>query len=100
MNLLHDQSDTKGTFYIKQNGLKVAEMTFTKNGKYRIIVDHTEVSESQKGKGLEKKLIYHVANYANEEKMKILPLCPFASRVFNKTKIYIILLSQKRLSFY
>lgn len=54
MNILHDQSDTKGTFYIKQNGLKVAEMTFTKNGKYRIIVDHTEVSESQKGNRLEK----------------------------------------------
>ena len=50
MNILHDQSDTKGTFYFKQNDLKVAEMTYTKNGNYRIIIDHTEVSESQKGK--------------------------------------------------
>ena len=48
MNILHDQSDTKGVFYIEQNGLKVAEMTYSKNGDYRIIIDHTEVSESQK----------------------------------------------------
>ena len=86
MNILHDQSDTKGTFYIKQNGLKVAEMTYTKNGNYRIIIDHTEVSESQKGKGLGKKLIYHVANYAREMNIKILPLCPFARRVFQHDK--------------
>ncbi len=31
-------------------------MTYTKNGNYRIIIDHTEVSGSQKGKGLGKKL--------------------------------------------
>lgn len=86
MNILHDQSDTKGTFYINQNGLKVAEMTYTKNGNYRIIIDHTEVSESQKGKGLGKKLIYHVANYAREMNIKILPLCPFARRVFQQDK--------------
>jgi len=86
MNILHDQSDTKGTFYIKQNGLKVAEMTYTKNGNYRIIIDHTEVSESQKGKGLGKKLIYNVANYAREMNIKILPLCPFARRVFQQDK--------------
>ena len=54
----------------EKNGLKVAEMTYTKNGNYRIIIDHTEVSESQKGKGLGKKLIYHVANYAREMNIK------------------------------
>ena len=86
MNILHDQSDTKGTFYFKQNDLKVAEMTYTKNGNYRIIIDHTEVSESQKGKGLGKKLIYHVANYAREMNIKILPLCPFARRIFQQDK--------------
>jgi len=86
MNILHDQSDTKGTFYIKQNDLKVAEMTYTKNGNYRIIIDHTEVSESQKGKGLGKKLIYNVANYAREMNIKILPLCPFARRIFQQDK--------------
>lgn len=86
MNILHDQSDTKGAFYIEQNGLKVAEMTYTKNGNYRIIIDHTEVSESQKGKGLGKKLIHHAVNYAREINIKILPLCPFARRVFQQNK--------------
>ena len=64
MNIQHEQSDTKGAFYIEEDGTRVAEMTYTKNGDYRIIIDHTEVSESQKGKGLGKKLVYHSAEYA------------------------------------
>ena len=86
MNILHDQSDTEGAFYIEQNGLKVAEMTYSKNGDYRIIIDHTEVSESQKGKGLGKKLVHHAVNYARKVNIKILPLCPFARRIFQQDK--------------
>ncbi len=61
-------------------------MTYSKNGDYRIIIDHTEVAESQKGKGLGKKLVYHSAEYARENKLKILPLCPFARTVFRRNK--------------
>lgn len=86
MNIQHEQSDTKGAFYIEEDGTRVAEMTYTKNGDYRIIIDHTEVSESQKGKGLGKKLVYHSAEYARETGLKILPLCPFARRVFQRSK--------------
>jgi hypothetical protein len=50
MNIQHEQTDTKGAFFIEENGTRVAEMTYSKNGDYRIIIDHTEVSESQKGK--------------------------------------------------
>ena len=86
MNIQHEQTDTKGAFFIEEDGTRVAEMTYSKNGDYRIIIDHTEVSESQKGKGLGKALVYHAVDYARETGLKILPLCPFARRVFQRNK--------------
>lgn len=86
MNIQHEQTESKGAFFIEEDGERVAEMTYSKNGDYRIIIDHTEVSESQKGKGLGKKLVYHAADYAREQNFKILPLCPFARVVFRRNK--------------
>lgn len=86
MNIKHDQTNTKGSFYIEEDNLRVAEMTYTKNGDYRIIIDHTEVAESQKGKGLGKALVYEAVEFARNHNLKILPLCPFARRVFQKNK--------------
>ncbi len=86
MNIQHEETDTKGAFFIEEEGVRVAEMTYSKNGDYRIIIDHTEVSESQKGKGLGKQLVYHSAEFARENNLKVLPLCPFARRVYQRNK--------------
>lgn len=86
MNIQHTEKDTKGAFFVLEEGIKVAEMTYTKNSTYRIIIDHTEVLESQKGRGLGKALILFSVEYARKKHLKILPLCPFARRVFQRNK--------------
>ena len=86
MNIQHTEKDTKGAFFVLEEGIKVAEMTYTKNSTYRIIIDHTEVIESQKGRGLGKALILFSVEYARKKHLKILPLCPFARRVFQINK--------------
>lgn len=86
MNIQHEISETKGAFFIEKEGERIAELTYTKNGTYRIILDHTEVSDSHKGEGLGKKLVYHSADYARENDLKILPLCPFARTIFLRNK--------------
>ena len=86
MNIQHEESKTKGAFYIEENDIKAAELTYSKNGDYRIILDHTEVNENFKGKGLGKQLVFHAVEYAREKNLKILPLCPFARALFLKFK--------------
>ena len=49
-----------------------------------IIIDHTEVGQSLKGKGIGLQLVKAVVAHARESKIKILPLCPFAKSVFDK----------------
>ena len=86
MNIQHTEKDTKGAFFVLEEGIKVTEMTYTKNSTYRIIIDHTEVIESQKGRGLGKALILFSVEYARKKHLKILPLCPFARCVFQRNK--------------
>jgi len=49
------------------------------------IIDHTEVSDALRGTGAGKKLVTEAVEYAHMYNLKILPLCPFAKSVFEKT---------------
>ncbi|MBO6586176.1 MAG: N-acetyltransferase [Gracilimonas sp.] len=84
MQIKHDTAETKGSFYIEREGKRVAEMTYSKAGPERIIIDHTEVADETRGEGLGKKLVYKAVEFARENNLKILPLCPFARSVFSK----------------
>lgn len=86
MKFHHDTAKTKGSFYVEENGVRLAEMTYTQAGPERIIIDHTEVSDEARGQGLGKKLVYEAVEYARKNGLKILPLCPFARSVFSKNK--------------
>lgn len=85
MNIDHLEYGSKGAFIIKENNQRLAEMTYSKAGDHLIIIDHTEVSDALRGKGAGKQLVTGAVNYAREKKIKILPLCPFAKAVFDKT---------------
>jgi len=84
MNILFEQSSSKGAFFIVENNQRLAEITFSKAGDKLIIIDHTDVSDQLRGKGAGKQLVAAAVAYAREKKLKILPLCPFAKSVFNK----------------
>lgn len=84
MHIQHDTAETKGSFYILREDKRIAEMTYSKAGSERIIIDHTEVSDEARGEGLGKKLVYEAVKFARENDLIILPLCPFARSVFSK----------------
>lgn len=88
MQIKHKEIGSKGIFYIEENGEKLAEMTYSKAGETLIIIDHTEVNARLKGKGAGKQLVQAAVTFARERKIKILPLCPFAKAVFDKTPEY------------
>lgn len=88
MEIKHRLIGNKGLFYIEENNETLAEMTYSKAGDTRIIIDHTEVSDKLKGKGAGKQLVAAAVDYARKNNLKILPLCPFAAAVFQKTPDY------------
>jgi uncharacterized protein len=78
-------NDKNGLFYIDVNGKREAMMTFVFAGEDKIIIDHTEVNLGNEGKGFGKKMVAKAVEFAREKSIKIIPLCPFAKSVFDKT---------------
>lgn len=76
---------SKGYFYVSVDGKQEGKMTFVFAGNDKIIIDHTEVNPGNNGKGFGKKMVAKAVEYAREKNIKIIPLCPFAKKVFDKT---------------
>lgn len=85
MEIQQDDNGEKGKFYVLINTIQEAEMTYTWAGTDRIIIDHTEVNESLKGKNIGKQMVMKAVEFARKNNIKIIPLCPFAKSVFQKT---------------
>ena len=88
MEIKFEQQDNKGAFFIEQHGNRLAEMTFTRAGEKRIIIDHTQVLDVLRGKGAGKQLVAAAVSHAQQNGLKIIPLCPFAKSVFDKVPEY------------
>lgn len=86
MDIKSEFTESKGAFFIEENGKRLAEMTISKAGNSKIIIDHTEVSDVLRGKGAGKQLVSAAVDYARKNNLKIIPLCPFAKSVFDKVK--------------
>jgi uncharacterized protein len=81
-------NEKNGFFYIDVNGNHEAMMSFVFAGSDKIIIDHTEVKPGNEGKGFGKKMVSKAVEYARDKQIKIIPLCPFAKSVFDKTPEY------------
>lgn len=88
MEINQSEEGRKGKFFIQIDGQELAQMTYVWAGDDRIIIDHTEVDEKLKGKSAGKLLLARAVAFAREKHIKILPLCPFAKSVFDKTPEY------------
>ena len=78
------QEGSKGAFYVEENEQLLAEMTYSMTGTELMIIDHTDVSDTLRGKNVGYQLVQAAVEYARANHMKILPLCPFANAVFKK----------------
>ncbi|MDO5026342.1 MAG: GNAT family N-acetyltransferase [Tissierellia bacterium] len=62
------------TYYVDENGYWV--------------IDHTKVDENYGGQGIASKLVYENVKAARENNKKIIPVCKFAQREFEKKPEY------------
>ncbi|MEX0344138.1 MAG: GNAT family N-acetyltransferase [Rhizobiaceae bacterium] len=83
-DVLLKETATKGRYYVRGDGNSDAELTFSKAGSGLIIIDHTEVPDAFRGKGVGARLIQRVVEDARERGVKIIPLCPFANSQFHR----------------
>lgn len=72
-----------GHFYIPDGEERMAEMEISVSGN-DLTVYHTEVLPKGEGKGLGKKLLDAMVDYARRNGLKVVALCPFVHAQFKR----------------
>ncbi len=85
MTLKIEETGQRGKSIATENDAVAGEMHYTWAGPDKLIIDHTEVSPDFAGRGVGKLLLMELVKMAREKKIKIMPLCPFAKSVYEKT---------------
>lgn len=76
MQIIEESGPAGGRYIAKLDGAE-AEMTFSRTSPKLIIIDHTGVPDSLRGKGVGQALALHAVKAARAGGWKIIPLCPF-----------------------
>ena len=84
ISIEHVNTKPKGYFKALENVVEAGRMTYTMAGE-KLIIDHTEVNPDFKGRNVGKLLLMELVNFVRENNIKVVPLCPFAKAMFEKT---------------
>lgn len=85
MEIIQNNHEKSGKFCAKENEKTAGHLDYTWKSPAVFSIDHTEVDESFAGKGVGRQLVYAAVDYARKNKLHIIPLCPFAKKLFDKT---------------
>jgi len=84
MIILNKLVGKKGMFYVEIDGNILAEMVYSMPAPNKMVIEHTEVSDELKGKSVGYQMVKTAVDYARQNNIKIVPLCPFAKSVFDR----------------
>ncbi|MDO5035614.1 MAG: GNAT family N-acetyltransferase [Porphyromonas sp.] len=84
----HLNGPSKGVFRLMVDGEERGFMSYAWAGESRFIIDHTIVHPGNQGQGYGKELVAAGVEFARQEGVKIIPLCPFAKAVIEKNPDY------------
>ncbi len=86
MNIQQEDTGQRGSFFVEQDGERLAELAYTWRGDKLISIDHTEVDEKFEGKGVASTLAEHMASFARADGIKLILYCQFAKVYFARHK--------------
>ena len=83
VNVLEDPPRGRFTL-VGDTGETLGEMTFSRARDDLIIIDHTEVDDSLRGKGGGLRLFRGMVDWARSTGTKVMSTCPFANSMFER----------------
>jgi len=82
MEIQHKDDGKKGEWKAVEGNVQAGLMTYVWAGEDKFIIEHTIGNPDFKGVGI--KLLDEAVSYARENNKKIIPLCPFAKKMFDR----------------
>src|SRR5215510_6359581 len=80
----HVEDDGRGAFFVAKEGVRLAEMTYSRAGDDLVIIDHTEVNDRLRGLGVARKLLDAAVAWARSTKTRVMATCPYAKAQFER----------------
>jgi predicted GNAT family acetyltransferase len=80
----HSEDGGRGEFVVEREGIRLAEMTYSRLSPSQIIVDHTLVDDQLRGLGVARKLLDTLVAWARATKTRVSATCPYAKAQFEK----------------
>lgn len=84
IQIRHAEDDGRGAFFVEREGVRLAEMTYSRAGDDLVIIDHTEVHEKLRGLGVARRLLDSAVAWARSTKTRVIATCPYAKSQFDK----------------
>lgn len=78
------EEDGRGTFFVAKQGIRLAQMTYSRASDNLVILDHTEVDDRLRGLGVGRKLLDALVGWARETGTKLIVTCPYAKAQFER----------------
>ncbi len=80
--IAYEEADGRGAFFVAKDGVRLAEMTYTRVDDTLIIIDHTGVHDALRGLGVSRKLLDTLVAWARDTKTRVMATCPYALAQF------------------
>ena len=89
MEIKREEHGKKGAFFVEdEDGDWIAEMTYSREGQRKIIIDHTEVDDSMQNQGIGEQMVEAAVKFAEENNLLIKPTCPFVKKILESDEKY------------
>lgn len=88
MKFTNEDDGKNGRISMELDGVDAGHLTFVWVADDRFVVDEVYTDEKLRGRGLAKKLVEQIAEYARERGAKIIPVCPYAKYVMERNRSF------------
>lgn len=84
LQIRQEEADGRGAFFIGANGKRVALQTYRRVDATHVVIDHTQVDDSLRGRGVARRLLDASVAWARTTGTRMAATCPYAKAQFDK----------------
>jgi predicted GNAT family acetyltransferase len=79
-----EEADGRGAFFIDISGERVALLAYHRVEANHVVIDHTRVDDSLRGRGVARRLLDASVAWARSTGVRMAATCPYAKAQFDK----------------
>lgn len=88
MEISHKNTENGGFFIAEEDGVRMGYLSYEWANPTKFAILHTVVEEAFQGRGVAKALVNAAVDFARVKSYKIMPLCPYAEKLFLRDSSY------------